>query len=274
MAASLIGGDKYPSAGMLTLHHLPLQRLITSGSGTSYAVPMVANKAAEVLRRIPNASANLLRALMIGAAAVPEAAQACLGALGEDATRAVCGNGLISLERAAYSDDARVVLYTEDELAVDHFAVYEIPIPALFQGQAGDRTIRVTMAYDPPVRHTRMDYAGVGMNFRLLRGVTPEFVFDHFRRRGKDDGSPPEVPGRFKCSLHPGPRARELSPLQTAVATFKSNVEEYGDRYFLVIRCERGWAQTTATQRFAVVVELAHEAQILLYEQLRVRLHV
>jgi hypothetical protein len=180
----------------------------------------------------------------------------------------------VSLERAAYSDDARAVLYAEDELTVDHFAVYEIPIPTVFQNQAGTRTIRATLAYDPPVRHTRTDYAGVSMNFRLLRGVTADFVFEHYRRRGPADGKHPELASRFNCHLSPGPQARELSTLQTATATFNRNIGVYGDRYFLVVRCQRGWAETTARQRFAVVVELAHEAEIRLYEQLRVRLNV
>jgi hypothetical protein len=274
VAARLLGGDERPSAGMLTLHHRPLERLITSGSGTSYAVPMVAYKCAHLLRVIPTASANLLRALVIGAADVPDAAQACLAKLGQNAVKSICGNGFVSLERAAYSDDARAVLHAEDELVVDHFAVYEIPIPALFQAQAGTRKIRVTLAYDPPVRHTREDYAGVSMNFRLLRGVTPEFVFEHFRRRVADDPAHPALESRYNCELSPGPRERELSTLQTATATFHRNISAYGDRYFLVVRCERGWADATTRQRFAVVVELAHEAEIRLYEQLRVRLNV
>jgi hypothetical protein len=89
--------------------------------------------------------------------------------LGGDAVRAVCGHGLVDLERAAFSDDARVTLYAEDELALDHFAVYRIPIPEAFQAGNGERCIRVTLAFDPPVRHTRTDYAGVGMSFRVSR---------------------------------------------------------------------------------------------------------
>ena len=70
--------------------------------------------------------------------------------LGDDATRTVCGHGQVDLERAAFSDDARVVLYGEDELATDHFAVYRIPIPEPFQTERGERRIRVTLAYDRP----------------------------------------------------------------------------------------------------------------------------
>ena len=53
------------------------------------------------------------------------------------------------LERAAFSDDARVVLYAEDELPIDYFGVYRLPIPEPFQTEPGKRCIRVTLAYDP-----------------------------------------------------------------------------------------------------------------------------
>ena len=38
-------------------------------------------------------------------------------------------------ERAAYSDDHRVVIFAEDELPLDHFAVYQVPIAELFQNR-------------------------------------------------------------------------------------------------------------------------------------------
>ncbi|WP_330447974.1 hypothetical protein FLP41_03440 (plasmid) [Paracoccus marcusii] len=44
---------------------------MTSGKGTSYAAPMLANKAAELLRLFPTASANLIRALLAGHPAFP-----------------------------------------------------------------------------------------------------------------------------------------------------------------------------------------------------------
>ena len=169
----LRSGEDVAAAGVLTLHHQPIDQLFTAGSGTSYATPLVAFKAAQILSLLPTASANLVRALLVGAAEIPIPARDRLAALGEDAARAICGHGYIDLERAAYSDDARVVLYAEDELPVDHFAVYEIPIPDLFQSEAGRRTIRISLAYDPPVRHTRADYAGLGMSFRLILDANP-----------------------------------------------------------------------------------------------------
>ncbi|MGT2504635.1 S8 family serine peptidase (plasmid) [Bradyrhizobium guangxiense] len=89
--------------------------MFTAGSGTSYAAPRVAFSAAQILTRFPHASANLVRALIVGSAEIPQPAQERLQLLGVDATRAICGHGLVDLERAAFSDDARVTLYAEDE---------------------------------------------------------------------------------------------------------------------------------------------------------------
>lgn len=268
----LRNGEDTPSAGILTLHHRPAEQLFTAGSGTSYSTPLVAFKASQILRLLPNASANLLRALLVGAAAVPPESVSALENLVEGAQDVVCGHGVVDLDRAAYSDDARVVLYTEDELAIDHFAVYEVTIPNIFQKEKGRRTIRVTLAYDPPVRHSREDYTGVGMSFRLIRGCDSDLVFEHYRRRTKLEAAFPEIASKFDCALKPGSRTREKSTLQTASVDFKTDIETYGDKYFLVVRCEGGWATSMVdSQRFSVVVELSHEAQIRLYQRMQVQ---
>jgi subtilisin family serine protease len=274
IVARLRGGEELPSAGVLTLHHMFLDRLITAGSGTSYAAPRVAFSAAQILARFPNASANLVRALLVGSAEIPDASLQRLALFGTEATRTVCGHGMVDLERAAFSDDARVVLYGEDELAVDHFAVYRIPIPEAFQTAPGERSIRVTLAYDPPVRHTRTDYSGVGMSFRLIRGCEPNLIFEHYRKRSKEEGPFPELAAKFDCSLIPGPQAREKGTLQRATATFKRDIKGYGNDYYLVIRCEAGWANPERRQRFAVVVEISHKAEVQLYERIRQRVRV
>ncbi|HEX7936264.1 MAG TPA: S8 family peptidase [Paraburkholderia sp.] len=273
VTASLRNGDDLPSAGVVSLHHLPVEQLFTARSGTSYAAPTVAFKASQILSLLPNASANLVRALLVGAARVPTEASDRLGLLGADAIDQVCGHGLVDLERAAYSDDARVVLYAEDELAIDHFAVYEVPIPADFQQTPGRRTVKVSLAFDPPVRHTRTDYTGIGMSFRLIRGCDAEEVFEHYRRRNVAvEGAVPEMAARYACKLEPGPQTREKATLQCASVTFQRDVSVYGDRYYLVVRCEGGWAQELVqSQRFAVVVEISHEQEIRLYQQIRVR---
>jgi hypothetical protein len=267
-------GADIASAGVLTLHHKYTDQLFTAGSGTSYAAPKVAFCAAQLLARLPDASANLLRALLVLSAEVPNPARDKLAPHGGDAISKVCGHGLVDPERAAFSDDARVVLYADDELAVDHFAVYRIPIPVPFQSEKGERRIRVVLAYDPPVRHTRNDYAGIGMSFRLVRGCSSDLIFEHYRKRTQEEGPFPELAPRFNCSLEPGPQFRERGVLQSATAIFKRDVSEYGDDYYLVVRCEGGWAQDVAKQPFAAVVEISHRAEVQLYERIRQRIRV
>lgn len=272
--ASLRGGEVQPEAGILSLHHRPVDRLFGTRSGTSHAAPLVAFKASQILARFPEASANLIRALLATSADVPGEASRRLAPLGDAAALGLCGHGLVDAERASFSDDARVVLYAEDEIAVDHFAVYQIPIPEPFQTERGRRTIRISLAYDPPVRHSRLDYNGTAMGFRLIRGCDPDHIFEHFRQRTTEEGPFPEIEPRFDCKLKPSSTVREKSSLQTASVTFSRDVSEYGDSYYLVIRCSSGWAGDTGNQAFAVTVEISHEGEVALYERLIQRVRV
>ena len=197
-----------------------------------------------------------------------------LAALGDAPTRAISGYGMVNAELAAFSDDARVVFYAEDELAIDHFAVYQLPIPLPFQTERGRRTIKVSLAYDPPVRHSRLDYNGVSMSFRLLRGCDPEKIFEHFRQRQHAEGPVPEMEARFNCKLEPSSTVREKSSLQSAKVTFTRDISDYGDMYYLVVRCAGGWSGDAGRQGFAVAVEISHEAGLPLYERLRQQVRV
>ncbi|MEM6848893.1 MAG: hypothetical protein AAF580_12625 [Pseudomonadota bacterium] len=253
------------------MNHEFTRQLVTSGMGTSYAAPILANKAAELLRLFPEASANLIRALLAGAARIPDTCARRLAGMDAADRARICGHGLVDTLRAAYSDDHRVVLYAEDRLSINHFAVYRVPVPNEFQGN-GRRTIRVSLAFDPPVRRTRAEYIGTKMNFRLLRGCPADDVFSHFRSRSAEEGDPPSIPDKFMCGLEPGPNSRDSQTLQTAAKTFVKDTANYGDEYYLVVRCAGGWAEPReVAQNFAVVVELEHQPAIQLYARLRQR---
>jgi hypothetical protein len=178
--------------------------------------------------------------------------------------------------RATTSDDNRVILYDDSTIALDQFLVYEIPIPQEFLDTRGRRHIQVTLAFDPPVRHTRIDYLGTRMSFRLNRGARLEEVVDFYRRRAADDGPVPEMPDRNNCKLKPGPNSRDMGTLQRAALVMQNNPShDYGDIYFLVIRCERRWAdEADSPQRFAVVVDLSHQAEVPLYARLQERIRL
>lgn len=272
--AALQGGEIRAEAGVMSLHFRPVDRLFAARSGTSHAAPLVAFKASQILARFPEASANLVRVLLASSSVTPPEATRRLALLGDAAERALCGHGLVDAERAAFSDDSRVILYAEDDLAIDHFAVYQLPIPELFQTERGRRNIRVSLAYDPPVRHSRLDYNGVSMGFRLIRGCEPDMIFEHFRKRTVDEGPFPDMAARYNCKLLPSSTIREKSSLQTASVSFSRNIRGYGDNYYLVVRCAGGWAGDEGRQSFAVTVEISHEAELPLYERLRQRIRV
>jgi subtilisin family serine protease len=271
---NLIDGKNRPAAGVLSLHNLYLQKLFTSVSGTSFAAPLVAYKAAAIREAFPEVSANFVRALLALSAEYPQKALDCLS-YSKDAPLNTLGYGLPNLENALYSDDSRVILYREDSLQIDKFAIYEIPIPPVFQTTRGKRQISVSLAYDPPVRHTRLDYAGIEMSFELVRGVSEAEVFDNFRKWEKGEGDPFKVTGSKRCKMEPGSQKREKGSLQRGIFRAMTNLSAYGDRYFLAVRCEGGWAsEDVPDQRFAVVVELRHEGTAELYQRVQERVRL
>jgi subtilisin family serine protease len=267
---SLQGGSNRANAGILSTHNQYLQQLLKFHSGTSFAAPLVAHKAGLIIESFPDASANLVRALLGLSAEQPDTALACLGN-DADAAFNVLGYGVPDIARALVSEDNRVILYTEDRLAGDRFAVYEIPIPEIFQNK-GARQIRVALSFDPPVRHTRFDYAGNKMGFHLIRGASAEEVFAAFRKWEANEGEPFSFAGVHKCDLKPGAQRRERGTLQCATFAMSQNAVKYGDSYYLVVRCESGWSSDD--QNFAVAVEMRALAEIPLYARIRERARV
>lgn len=266
---SLVGGGAKASAGVWTFHHEPVNRLFRARSGTSFATPVVAHKAAILLEQFPNAPANFLRSILALSADIPSSASEMLSKYGPQASAMLCGNGVSNIDHARTSDDSRVVFFANDEIGLDRFAVYEVPIPRLFQTTNGTREIKVSLAFDPPVRRTRADYLGVTMGWRLIRGSSEQDVFDKFRIWEKSEGEPPEFPARNECKAYPGSQLREKGTLQCATFTAKTNMSAYGDKYFLAVWCRRRWAPASITsQRLSVSVQLRHSASIALYQAL------
>lgn len=251
-----------------------IQRLFNTDSGTSYAAPKVAHMAARLYGEFPDASANLVRAMLASSAVVPDASKRILDPVGPHAALQICGYGQPDFELASKSDKARVVLYADSALAFDNFHIYEVPIPDEFVQERGLRRISVSLAYDPPVRHTRFDYLGVKMSFRLIRGKSVDEIAEAFRQRGQDEDQVDRLSSTsFDCSMEPKATVREGGTLQKASFTMRRTPSiDYGDTYYLVVRCEKKWARDEhAPQRYAVVVSLAHSAEVNLYNQIRNR---
>jgi hypothetical protein len=267
----LLKGDDRVEAGIVSTNATYLQGLLTSGCGTSFAAPLVAHKAALLRETFPNASANLVRALLALGSGIPETAALRMTSFDKDNVPRVMGHGLPDVERSMFSDDGRVVLYDQAEIGVDHFLIYELPIPIEFQTTKGVRRIDVALAFDPPTRRTRLDYLGHTMSFDVYRGMALDDVFDVCRKFLKSEGPPPKVAGKFRCALEPSITRRGASTLQRATYIRKKDISRYGDTWHIVVKCESGWANTR-NQRFAIAVEMSHEANLPLYARVQARL--
>jgi hypothetical protein len=265
---------KVQECSVVSTNRQYIEQLFTTDVGTSFAAPKVAYIAAQLYRTFPDASANLIRSLLAASAIVPEQTIRLMEPYGNDTILRICGYGRPSLSLAQTSDESRVVLYAESQLEFDNFHIYELPIPDEFIQERGTRSITVTLAYDPPVRHTRFDYLGVKMSFRLIRGKTVDEVVEAFRSRTSEEGHVDRLSSTsFDCPITPSPIVREGGTLQRGTFTMRKKPStDYGDTYFLVVRCEKKWARDEhGPQRYSVVATMQHSAQINIYNTIRER---
>jgi hypothetical protein len=258
---------------VVSLNRDYLQRLFSTDIGTSYASAKVAHSAARICSQFPDASANLVRALLAASAEVPPESRELLESISDNAVLQLCGYGLPSLPRAMFSDSNRAILYAENELPFDRFHIYEVPIVEEFCVVDGEREIAVALAFDPPVRHSRLDYLGTTMSFRLIRGKTVEDVAAAFKQQDSTQPKVQSISVPYDCSMSPGPTTREGSTLQKAAFVMKKKPRDYGETYFLVVRCHQKWApHELSPQRYAVVVTIQHRAEVDLYARIQARL--
>lgn len=258
-----IHADEASSVLLLAHAHRGITGWFRHDIGTSFAAPRVARVASMIeheltarLGRPP--TGNLVRALL-GASAVRT--NDVDGHCGPGATTAFTGYGRVDEDFALASSDQRVVLFSEDELPLDHFGMFEIPVPEPFLQTRGRKQISVAVAYDPPTRARRAEYLGVALDFDLYWGAEQDRLYEHYRTRTRDEGRHPDLDGT-KVSLDPGPGrnaefkwARARSTLQVGRYGFQRNTRE--NRWWLVVRIRRRWApREYAVQRFAIAVVL------------------
>ena len=261
----------------------PRGELFKTVAGTSFAAPKVAHLAALLFREFDGASSNLVRALIADSARIPADRPPLLAALAEHDPRIhrTYGYGVPDFDRAASSRTNRVLLLADELMPVDHVYLYEIPeLPDNFRSAQGRGRISVTLAYDPPTRHTRStEYQGVRMQFALCRNTGAAAVYDAIRAwdaAEADDleGSLPGLGGISTVALYPGTRLRNLGTLQRGVGSIDTTAWRYDGRpLVLAVTCQRRWAPATIDrQRFALVVSVEHENDdVDLYAALQIR---
>lgn len=154
-----------------TSHEFATGRLLGFANGSSISAPKISHLGARLLARYPQASPNLLRALIVQSARLPAGVE---GWRPEHAMR-LCGFGVPDLDRALYCRPQRVTLYYEGAITPDDVQVFDIIVPTDFAKAKGLKRISVSLAFDPPVSVVHRDRpAGVRLTWGLARGDVSE----------------------------------------------------------------------------------------------------
>lgn len=253
---------------VMSLSREPTKHLFSFSSGTSFASPYVAHIAAKVFNRLEREfdeaiDPNLVRAILASTAGVPgPTAQLFKKKNLQTSVLKVCGYGVPDQMLALESGDRCVTLVGQHAIQLDHFVIYEVPMFDEMRNAPGGKSITVAIAYDPPVRRRRLEYLGVEMGFQLIRGKTLSEVEQAYGKLQPDEDPEKAFSGSTVVKFEPAGSSRtsgahrKRSTLQKGIWSFKRENPNYGERYWLAIRCQkRRWVpETVGTQDFGLAV--------------------
>jgi hypothetical protein len=255
-------------------------RIVGSSTGTSYAAPAVAHEIARIAERYPIAGANLLRALTALSARPTQGTVAGIDPLH------IGGYGQPEASRVLESGPHRVFLTYEGIALTNRVLVHRLPIPAEFADGVRQRTFRVALAFDPPVRRGRREYIAGTMSVELIRGVSLQDVQEIYARQPTvaaaaqnaalvrrelpgDDHRPPMNPGLTTIGSNTLIRREFLNGVWDP---------DHGDYFLIVMHNQSAWTaaqrSSYAEQPYALAVEIAEETEssLDLYAAVRARL--
>jgi len=244
-------------------------QFLTTEIGSSYAAPAVAYEISRIAARYPQASANMLRALVALSARRTERSPL----VGIDATRTSL-YGLPDADRILESGGPIAVLAIEDEMATNSVVVHEIPVPYEFAQGGSSRDFRVALSFDPPTLRSRREYMAGWMGVELVRGLTYEEVVQHYERQP----SVAEVeadPSLIRSNLPSGRLRPGLAPTVRQLASSTLIRRDYVDQtwdpddesYFLVVSHNLSpWTDRQrrehSHQRYSLAVQLVENDRL------------
>ncbi|MCC5415615.1 S8 family serine peptidase [Bacillus cereus] len=166
---STITGESDPTIQSVALS--TIDQNVTYGSGTSYAAPIIASYAAELFDKIPGATHNLVKGLLLHFSNIPQ------GSINypRENVREHLGFGKPNIQRCMESLRSRATYFHEGTLTQQTY--YEIPfwVPSVLTenipGRGRDKVrVRVTIVWDPKVdRRKQQDYVLVHINANLYK---------------------------------------------------------------------------------------------------------
>ncbi len=278
--------------GVLTLNHQFVGgTLFKEIAGTSFAAPYITHLAGRLLNEYPQASANLLRAMLVNHANLPDACtntfskdwqniyKDATGTKNRELAREVAGYGKIDEDSLYRSSETVVVLMAEDSIENNIHQFYELPLPENFlRTSRASRELRVTLAYSPVVRTTRLEYTATKMSFRLIKGKSLEEVQLHFNHETQNENetrNDDATPNRNISA-----QIRDKGTVQSSSWYFKQRKPD--EKWFVVVtRQDRDWGDSSPCldqEHYALVITATdrenEQAQLYTEIQLRIQEHV
>ena len=266
---------------MSTAWNFAGNNLLVAESGTSFATPRVAHLAGRLLQRYPQASMELIRALIVAHARVPDATRELFKEDKEGPRNLLrtVGYGLPNLEAALDSSQQRVTLMAEASIGENQHHFYEVPVPDDFLEAPARRLRRITvaLAHTPAVRRTRLEYKCSEFDFRVVWSADVEKVVRIFRKTSKEEKE--AIEGE-ETNFKPSRTDRSRGTVQAATWEVRqpSSTKWRRQRLFVVVtRRVPLWADGEAPEEdyaLAIVLEDQERAQSRLYTQLQAKLQL
>lgn len=255
----------------------PSGSVFATVNGTSFAAPAVARVAADIAYAYPDASANLIRAMLASGSTHTAPASG----LQEPHNRnRIYGHGRPATPDATASDAHRVTMTFDGSMPVDTVQIHPVPVPDEFRsGSKRDRVITVSLAFDPPVRRQRREYLAGTMKFEVYRDIDPDDLANILQRQDPDDPSDP-INDRRKLNFQPGVTTFIHSTLQLRGWVGKQSFPNDADTFYIAVTHKaQTWARNNPDyeqQDYALAVTLEDRdlATANLHQILRQKLRV
>ncbi|HMW29775.1 MAG TPA: S8 family peptidase [Plasticicumulans sp.] len=258
------GGTDHAGLGVVSLNgNFVSGPAFKEDIGTSYAAPQVAHRAARLLAEVPDASHNLLRALIGAHARWPHACEALLNpgnnAEGRDKLLRLVGYGRVDDTALFRSLDHTVTLLADERIGIcnDQHQFFELPLPDHFWGRGRRRReVTVALAYSPAVRTTRLDYRRTKLWFHLVTAGSLDEVTQAYRRN-REEGMGERTNGRWLSN-----DTRKHGTLQVSRWRFQQALANGHKVFVVVTRQDSPWSDGRDEQEpYAVAVVLADREQ-------------
>ncbi len=170
-------GDHYenPLLNVISLGLSPNN--FASDLGTSFSTPRISNMLAKLQQLYPNASANLLKALIIHFSEWPSEEYTLNASSGLKKT--LYGKGIPDYDRCAFSTKYSASYILEDEIQFNEEANIPIYVPSNMKNIYGQKIMKVSLVYDPPVNRGALDYNLVDLDFKLYKPVKNQYKIQY-----------------------------------------------------------------------------------------------